>query len=589
MSEVETVLAHMEPEITESMLEAQQEADALADELETKETEKDVESVTNSAPVVPKLLQIAQQQGEEGIRALAEKTHNMRSRGQQLDILLLKAESYSHFILQNQQRSAAPKSPPPNDGEGKNEKGSSGKKRKKSDGEQEADAADVGISSQPKSLIGGTLMPYQLDGLRWLISLWENGLSGILADEMGLGKTIQVISLLGFLREQGCTGPFLIAGPLATLPNWMNEFKKWLPSCEVVLYHGSKAERTEIREKRMIRSKQKSMIFPVVVTSFEICIADRKSLERYDWQYVILDEGHRIKNRNCRLVKELKQIPSSSRLLLTGTPIQNTLEELWALLNFVNPRIFDDLEVFQSWFGFKNIGKDTQVEDIIGDEQKSRVISKLHEVLRPFLLRRLKKDVLLKMPPKREIIVYATLTSLQKEYYARVLDSTIRNTLVSMNIPGARDTSQINQLMNLRKVCNHPFLFGEPRDQKTGLPLGDANPALLAMASGKFRLLDRMLTRLQQTGHKVLLFSQMTELLNIVQDYLAHKGMVHHRMDGSTKVSALPHFIPLPAAPYRRRNLNFPRNSAYNLLFPRGFAFLLRSSALSPRCKSGSV
>eukprot|EP01036_Dinobryon_divergens_P037636 gene37636-49278_t len=177
---------------------------------------------------------------------------------------------------------------------------------------------------------------------------------------MGLGKTIQIISLIAHLREARTPGPFLIAGPLATLPNWMNEFKKWLPSCKTVLYHGSKAEREEIRSRDMTVNEQKSLAFPVVITSFEICIIDRAYLARYDWQYIILDEGHRIKNRNCRLVKELKQIPSTSRLLLTGTPIQNTLDELWSLLNFVNPMIFDDLAVFQSWFGFHGIGRQTQ-------------------------------------------------------------------------------------------------------------------------------------------------------------------------------------------------------------------------------------
>ena len=141
----------------------------------------------------------------------------------------------------------------------------------------------------------------------------------------GLGKTIQIISLIAQLRASGTPGPFLIVGPLATLPNWMNEFKKWLPSCPVVLYHGSKADRLEMREKRLKRKFAKDLSFPVVVTSFEICMIDRPFLENYAWQYMILDEGHSIKNRSCRLVKELKQIPSTSRLLLTGTPIQVTI------------------------------------------------------------------------------------------------------------------------------------------------------------------------------------------------------------------------------------------------------------------------
>lgn len=179
------------------------------------------------------------------------------------------------------------------------------------------------------------------------------------------GKTIQIIALIAQLRSSGTSGPFLIAGPLSVLTNWVHEFQKWLPTCPVLLYHGSKQERQLLRQSRMPVRNAKTLQFPIVVTSFEICMIDRKFLEKYQWQYIILDEGHRIKNRNCKLVRELKQIPSVSRLLLTGTPIQNTLEELWSLLNFVNPLIFDNLEVFQAWFGFRNIGKDTQVRQLI--------------------------------------------------------------------------------------------------------------------------------------------------------------------------------------------------------------------------------
>jgi len=381
---------------------------------------------------------------------------------------------------------------------------------------------------QPSNMIGGKMMGYQLDGLHWLASLWENGLSGILADEMGLGKTIQVISLIAHLRLRTVTGPFLVAGPLATLPNWINEFKKWLPSCPCVLYHGSKDDRENIR-----RSFEDPSNFSVVITSFEICIIDRPHLEKYNWQFLILDEGHRIKNRNCRLVKELKQYSSVSRLLLTGTPIQNSLDELWSLLNFVNPQIFDDLEVFQEWFGFREIGKETQVDDILGTEKQERVVTKLHEILRPFLLRRIKKDVLIKMPPKKEIVIYCHLSSLQRDYYSRVMDSTIRDTLVSMKIDGANSLSQSNQTMNLRKVCNHPFLFGEPQDER-GVYLGDAKPHLLVMASGKFKLLERMLPKLKANGHKVLIFSQMTKLMDILQDYLDYKKYGFCRLDGNT-------------------------------------------------------
>ena len=355
---------------------------------------------------------------------------------------------------------------------------------------------------------------------------------------MGLGKTIQIIGLVAALRLRGTAGPFLIAGPLATLPNWMNEFKKWLPDCPVVLYHGSKDERKEILRKKMKIGTEKQVSFPIVVTSFEICMIDRPHLDKYGWQYIILDEGHRIKNHNCRLVKELKSLSSVSRLLLTGTPIQNTLEELWSLLNFCSPGIFDDLEVFQCWFGFRNIGRDTQVDEVIDTEQRQKVVTKLHAILRPFLLRRLKRDVLLTMPPKREIVVYSGMSSMQREYYTCVQSHKLRETLINMGVEGAREVSCSNNMaMQLRKVCNHPFLFGEPRDASSGKYLGELNPKFLITASGKLKLMDRMLTQLKRDGHKVLIFSQMTEVLNIFEDYLTEKNYGYCRLDGSTKVA----------------------------------------------------
>ena len=467
----------------------------------------------------------------------------------QLDTLLRKAESYSHFILENQKRAQAliqsrfELTSPQSKSSAKAEASSSSKKRKSPAHGDAHDKVEESRESkgscQPANLVGGTLMPYQIEGLQWLLSLWENGLNGILADEMGLGKTIQIISLIAHLRLNNTAGPYLIAGPLATISNWVNEFKKWLPSCPVLLYHGSKAEREAMRHKFMPVRDAKSLTFPIVITSFELCIADRPFLEQYVWQYIILDEGHRIKNRNCRLVKELKSIKSVSRLLLTGTPIQNSLEELWSLLNFCSPMIFDDLEVFQSWFDFKNIGKDTKVEDILSTEEQDRIVTKMHEILRPFVLRRIKTETLGdKLPPKREVVVYCGMSSLQREYYARVLSGTLRESLVEVGVEGAKKISQINMLMNQRKVCNHPFLFGDLLDASTGESLREAgNGRVLVGASGKFKLLHRMLPRLKKEGSKVLIFSQMTSLMDILEDYLHLQGHAYVRFDGSTKLA----------------------------------------------------
>ena len=515
--------------LSDDILEAQREAEEMVTVLPAADEKAATESEEEVLAPMPRLLELDQD-------ALIHRTRDLKARGEQLDLLLLKAESYSHFIRMNQEqneRAAAALAETRRKkrrGEGVREE-SPAKRRKEDEG-----GVSASVIEQPPNLVGGTLKPYQLDGLRWLVSLWENGLSGILGDEMGLGKTIQVIALIAHLRNTNISGPFLIAGPLATLPNWINEFKKWLPSCPTLLYHGDKSERQRLREQLMQVGDVKKLSFPVVVTSFEICMIDRAHLERYEWQYLILDEGHRIKNRNCRLVKELKSLRSVSRLLLTGTPIQNTLEELWSLLNFVNPRIFDDLEVFQAWFGFRNIGRDTQVDDIIGSERRERIVSKLHEILRPFLLRRMKRDVLLNLTAKREVVVYCPLSKVQREYYSRVQKKSLKELLVGLGLEEAKHLSGENTLMQLRKVCNHPFLFGEPRDSD-GEYLGDKHPQLLVGASGKFQLLDRMLDRLKRDGHRVLIFSQMTKLLDILQDYCAWKKYRTCRIDGSTKLA----------------------------------------------------
>ncbi|KAF2101696.1 SWI/SNF chromatin remodeling complex component [Rhizodiscina lignyota] len=291
---------------------------------------------------------------------------------------------------------------------------------------------DVGIQNlrsarQPELVTGGTMRQYQLEGLEWLTSLYENGLNGILADEMGLGKTIQTISFLAFLREKGTFGPFLIAAPLSTTSNWVEEFRKWTPKIPVVLYHGSKPEREEIRRKKLKRPGSEE--FPVVVTSYEICMNDRKFLAGFGWKFIIIDEGHRIKNLNCRLIRELQSYQSANRLLITGTPLQNNLTELWSLLHFLMPSIFDKLESFESWFDFSALKDRNGYEQIFSEERKQRLVASLHAILKPFLLRRIKADVEKLMPRKREYVLFAPLTTLQRELYQAILDGTSRSYL----------------------------------------------------------------------------------------------------------------------------------------------------------------
>jgi ATP-dependent DNA helicase len=357
---------------------------------------------------------------------------------------------------------------------------------------------------------------------------------------MGLGKTIQVIGLIAHLLMQGVSGPFLIVAPLATLPNWVREFEKWLPSQPVVRYHGTGLERDAMMRNELNPKNRRNKDFPFIVTSFETAIRDQNKLAKLaDFAYVIVDEGHRLKNHRCMLIRSLKQLNCHNRLLLTGTPIQNTLDELWSLLNFVNPQIFDDLTVFQSWFGFKNIGekgRGSSAEDIIVEERKNQTVTKLHEILRPFLLRRIKTDVLSEMPPKKEIVVYSGMSKLQLGYADLIDKGTLRDELMRQGIEMGRTLSQTNKMMNHRKNVNHPFMFGEPMDPAAGVHIGTSHPQLLVRASGKFALLDRMLTRLFKDGHQVLIFSQMTKVLNIIEDYLAFRNWKYCRIDGSTNI-----------------------------------------------------
>ena len=265
---------------------------------------------------------------------------------------------------------------------------------------------------------------YQLEGLEWLTSLYENGLNGILADEMGLGKTLQTIAFLAFLREKGINGPFLIAAPLSTTSNWVAEFQRFTPTIPVVLYHGSKPEREEIRRKRLRNPGSKD--FPVICTSYEICMNDRKYLSHYGWKYIIIDEGHRIKNLNCRFIRELQSYQSANRLLITGTPLQNNLTELWSLLHFLMPDIFDKLESFESWFDFSALKERNGYEQILSESRKKSLVTSLHAILKPFLLRRIKADVEHSMPKKREYILYAPLTTEQRELYQEILKGNSR-------------------------------------------------------------------------------------------------------------------------------------------------------------------
>ncbi|MEE6488121.1 hypothetical protein FKM82_015135 [Ascaphus truei] len=355
----------------------------------------------------------------------------------------------------------------------------------------------------------------------------------------------------------------------------------------VLLYHGNPEERRNLARK-IKKSKGPMQMQPVVITSFEIAMRDRLALQRTPWKYMILDEGHRIKNMNCRLIRELKLFKSENKLLLTGTPLQNNLAELWSLLNFLLPDVFDDLKSFESWFDITGISQNA--EDIVANEQEQNILHMLHQILTPFLLRRLKADVTLEVPPKREVVVYAPLTRKQETFYTAIVNRTIERMFgqgksdiiiaspavgrarrrsrkvvnyseldgdtpahlekligqlikqqddveqerpsVEVNLPVESEVNlkMRNIMMLLRKCCNHPYLIEYPLDPKTQEFKVDQE---LVNSSGKFLLLDRMLPEMKTRGHKVLLFSQMTMMLDILMDYCHYRQFSFCRLDGS--------------------------------------------------------
>ena len=310
------------------------------------------------------------------------------------------------------------------------------------------------IQQQPKILVGGQLKPYQMKGLEWLVSLYNNNLNGILADEMGLGKTIQTIAMVTHLIEtKNENGPYLIIVPLSTLSNWVLEFAKWAPTVSAIGYKGS----PNIR--RLLAQQVKASRFNVLITTYEYIIKDKPVLSKVKWKFQIIDEGHRMKNHHCKLTTVLNtHYMSPHRLLLTGTPLQNKLPELWALLNFLLPSIFKSVSTFDQWFNAPFAASGEKVE--LNEEESILIIRRLHKVLRPFLLRRLKKEVETQLPDKVEHIIRCEMSALQRQLYRHMKSGYM---LVDDKDKKKGQTggakALMNTIMQLRKICNHPFMF----------------------------------------------------------------------------------------------------------------------------------
>ena len=299
-------------------------------------------------------------------------------------------------------------------------------------------------------LLKGKLREYQHIGLDWLVTLYQKHLNGILADEMGLGKTIQTIALLSWLAcERGDWGPHLIVVPTSVMLNWEMEFKRWCPAFKLLTYYGTPKERAAKRQ-----GWSKPNAFHVCITSYTLVLQDARMFRRKKWKYLILDEAHMIKNWKSQRWQTLLNFNSKRRLLITGTPLQNDLMELWSLMHFLMPQVFASHAQFKDWFSNPLTG---MVEG--SAEYNKAIIHRLHSVLRPFLLRRLKKDVEKQLPAKHEHVIRCKLSKRQRQLYEEYVSQTeTRNALASGNFLGI-----MNCLMQLRKVCNHPDLFeGRP-------------------------------------------------------------------------------------------------------------------------------
>ncbi|CAR29992.1 ZYRO0G21780p [Zygosaccharomyces rouxii] len=378
--------------------------------------------------------------------------------------------------------------------------------------EAEEDEIDFQFTESP-SFVKGSLRSYQIQGLNWLISLHTNGLAGILADEMGLGKTLQTIAFLGYLRYiEKVPGPFFIIAPKSTLNNWIREINHWTPEFNAFIMQGTKEERSELVNKRLLACD-----FDIVVASYEITIREKSSFKKMDWQYVIIDEAHRIKNEESMLSQVLREFSSRNRLLITGTPLQNNLHELWALLNFLLPDIFSNSEDFDEWFSSEGT-----------EEDQENIVKQLHTVLHPFLLRRIKSDVEKSLLPKKELNVYVGMSTMQKTWYKQILEKD----LDAVNASGGQKESKtrlLNIVMQLRKCCNHPYLFdgAEPGPPYT-------TDEHLVYNSAKLKVLDKLLRKMKEQGSRVLIFSQMSRLLDILEDYCFLREYDYCRIDGST-------------------------------------------------------
>lgn len=381
----------------------------------------------------------------------------------------------------------------------------------------------------PDFLKNGELKDFQVKGVNFMAYNWVRSRNVVLADEMGLGKTVQTVAFINWLRHiRHQQGPFIVVVPLSTMPSWAETFDNWTPDLNYVVYSGNEPSRKIIRDYELFTDGNlQRPKFHVLLTTYEYVLAESNFLGQIKWQFMAVDEAHRLKNRDSQLYAKLRDFKSPSRLLITGTPVQNSLSELSALMDFLNPG---------------SVQIDEELD--LGGPAASMRVAELNAAIQPYMLRRTKAKVETELPSKTEKIIRLELADVQLEYYKNILT---KNYAALNQGSNGQKQSLLNIMMELKKASNHPFMF--PNAESRILNGSDRREDILRAlitSSGKMMLLDQLLAKLKKDGHRVLIFSQMVKMLDILGDYMEYRGYAYQRLDGTIAAAprrlAIEHF-----------------------------------------------